>query len=672
MPGASRAADAVTAAASAVELAPTSAECRLALAEALRASFDRAQAIAQYELALRQAPADARILTGLGAALDSVGLTVDAVRCFQEVLALDPSHSLARAALKNAALRRRSEPPAAVLAEVRRLSAEAERLSASGQMLQALAVYGQCARLMPEFAPAYYWMGCAAQDIGRAEAALAYYELACRIQPDLFAAAHNAGKLAANFGLVDRATRHLRTADRLRPQDGIAMRLELVTAAIHESTAQIAESRQRLEQSLDRLLEDPPRITDPLNKAEPPTFYLAYHGICNRDLHTKLARVFVRAAPELAWIAPHCREPRRPAGRIKVGFISQHMRGHSIGKTTRGLIARLSRERFEVYALNIPPVLVDDTARWIQARADHWLTVEDELHRARSQVAALQLDVLFYQDIGMEPFSYFLAFSRLAPVQCVSFGHPDTSGIPSIDYFVSNDLYEPHDAAQHYSERLFQLRDLPTLAYYYRPERRTPAMTREQLGLRDREHLYLCPQTLFKLHPDFDRLLSGILERDSLGRVLLIAGHCAEWNLQLRQRFMRYMPRLAERILFLPRLNYAAFLQLLGVADVMLDTIHFNGMNTSLEAFAVGTPVVTLPKSLQRGRHTRAMYLKMGIEACIAADEDAYVDSAVGLAVDRDRRRTMHELIMRRSEVLFEDQRVVTEFERFFATVTDR
>ena len=98
----------------------------------------------------------------------------------------------------------------------------------------------------------------------------------------------------------------------------------------------------------------------------------------------------------------------------------------------------------------------------------------------------------------------------------------------------------------------------------------------------------------------------------------------------------------------------------------MLDTVHFNGMNTSLQALAVGTPVVTWPGKFQRGRHTQAMYHKMGLTDCIANSAGHYVELALRLAVDGAYRKTIHQEIMRRSGVLFEDIQVVREFERFF------
>lgn len=625
--------EATTAASVAVLLAPDCLEKRLLLAESLYRSDDLARAFNEYQAAAAIEADDPRVRQGLAGVLGVLGSRQDA------------------------------DPRAASLA--RELFAQAQRLLSAGQTGQALGPLLRSARLLPGTASLHQRIGGLLQDTGHLERALAHYELAARLQPDLFSAVHNAGKIAAGFGLA-RASRHLGAAHRLRPQDGIGMRLELLTEAVHPSRQALLESRARFEAGVERLLQAPPRVEDPLNKMDLPTFYLAYHGLCNRELHSKLAQAFLLTTPDLDWQAPHCLRSQRKPGRIRVGFISQFLRSHSIGKVARGLIAELSREHFEVYVLNIPPVVLDDTALWIRGHCDQWLTVANDLAAARAQIAALELDILFYQDIGMEPFSYLLALARLAPVQCVSYGHPDTTGIPTMDYYISNDLYETPDAEGHYSERLVELHDLPTLAYYFRPAVPEPLPTRTDLGLPARVPLYLCPQSLFKLHPDFDGLLQRILERDGAGRVLLFSGECSDWSLTLRQRFKRVMPDVANRIQFLPRQPYARFLQLLSVADVVLDTVHFNGMNTSIDAFSVGTPVVTLPTALQRGRFTRALYRTMGIDDGVAATADKYADLAVSIATDPERRLMLRGLIRERSERLFEDRRAVGEFERFF------
>jgi predicted O-linked N-acetylglucosamine transferase (SPINDLY family) len=377
-----------------------------------------------------------------------------------------------------------------------------------------------------------------------------------------------------------------------------------------------------------------------------------------------VAALYQRVCPALSWQAGGAAR----SGRIRVGFISRHLYDHSIGKTSRGLIAELSRERFEVITLFAPPLREDAISRFIREKSDGFAVLPGNRDAAQRAIVDLRLDVLFYQDIGMEPFTYFLAFSRLAPVQCVSFGHPDTTGIPTVDYFVSNDLFEGDGAEQHYSERLFLLRNLGTLAYYYRPPM-PAAKGRRAFGLPEGGTLYLCPQALFKVHPSFDPMLGEILRADPAARLVFVHGRSRHWSRLLQARFERAFPDAAERVLFLPRQSGADFSSLIAAADVILDTPHFNGMNTSLEAFAFGKPVVTMPTALQRGRHTTGMYRKMGLDDCVARSSDEYVRIALRLGKDADYRRQVCGEISRRNDALFEDRRVVEEFERFFAEV---
>ena len=474
-----------------------------------------------------------------------------------------------------------------------------------------------------------------------------------------------------------------------------ALRLAPDAMVIRLSAARLAHSLEMQEVSLrhyeeavrvdprcyDAMLAAPPQLESPAGTVGVSAFFLAYHGRSDRQLQEKTARLYLAAIPSLAFVAPHCADRSgrragtdRAGAKIRIGFISRFFASHSIFSTSIGLIEKLSRERFEVVALRITPSRDDAATARVRAAADLTVNLDPDLYRAREQIAALELDILFYQDIGMEPISFFLAFARLAPVQCVSFGHPNTTGIPTMDYFISNDLFEPPQPEAHYSERLILLRDLPTLAYYYRPklppgapDRAAPDVSgRAAFGLPLEAHLYVCPQTLFKLHPDFDAMLAGILDRDPKGLVVLIAGQFQEFTDRLRARFARALPAHAHRIVFLPFMPLERFMQLLCVADVILDTPHFNGMNSSLQAFAAGTPVVTLPGELQRGRHTQAMYRKMGILDCIAAGPGDYVDIAVRIAADPAHAQALRRRILARNHVLFEDPRVVEEFERFF------
>ncbi len=642
-----------------------------------KARGELALALDCYTHAARLDPDNPDIPTSLGITLRALGRQEEAIAAYRRALALKPDHELASTNLANllwslgeresvAALRENARRSQA--ARVGQLHRKALELVEQGKRRAALIVLQEILATAPN-PVTLLWAAGLASNCGDVPLGLETVERLLCVEPGNTAALRLACMLAVEAGLIERVSRHAEPLMRLAPTDEVLLLTRLALPAIQESRESIRATRSSYEAALDELLERQLTISDPGALVGVQSFFLAYHGECDRDLQVKAANLYARALPSLLYVAPHCERRERRPGRVRVGFLSRYFCWHSIGKTSRGLIEKTDRKRFEVFVLRVMPGTNDDTTAAIRACADHYLEVSGDLCALETtcrQLAALELDVLFYQDIGMDPLPYFLAFARLAPVQCVSYGHPNTSGVPAVDYFVSNDLYETADSPRHYSERLALLHDLPTLAYYYRPRAPSEPASRTQLGLPEEANLYVCPQTLFKIHPDFDALLAAILERDPRGRLVFIRSNIREWVDRLVARFRSTMPAVADRILFLPSMPGERFMQLLAVSDVMLDPLFFNGMNSSLEALAVGLPVVTLPTALQRGRHTRAMYVRMEMADCIAASEADYVDIAVRLGTDPAARQALRERILNRNHVLYEDLRVVREFERFF------
>lgn len=126
------------------------------------------------------------------------------------------------------------------------------------------------------------------------------------------------------------------------------------------------------------------------------------------------------------------------------------------------------------------------------------------------------------------------------------------------------------------------------------------------------------------------------------------------------------MGRLVDRIVFLPGMAVSELMNLEHVCDAVLDTIHFNGYNTTLEAWAAHAPVVTLPTGFQRGMHTAGMYRFMDMPDLIARDTEDYLRLVHRLGNDGEFNRAMREKIAARIGVLYENIGVVHEYERFF------
>jgi protein O-GlcNAc transferase len=545
---------------------------------------------------------------------------------------------------------------------------EARRLQEKGEFSQALELHREALRVAPQFAGIWVSAALLADALGEQWTSLTFFEEAARLNPGLLIAVESARRICVAAGLIEKAAHYSQLTCALAPSDDIRIARALLLPAIQPSMETLHATRSTYERNLDDLIRLDLKLSDPA-ALQLGGYFLAYHGENDAALQAKTARFLTRAIADLSVTAAHCKLPVRASRRIRVGFISKFFFGHSIGATSRGLIQELSRERFEVIVLRITPTRCDAVSDMICATADRSLELDADFRSARQQIAALELDILFYQDIGMEPTSYLLACSRLAPVQCVSFGHPNTTGIPTIDYFISNDWYEPENAAMHYTEKLFLLEHLPTLAYYYRPAMPVGPPDRAEFGLRAAEHVYLCPQALCKIHPEFDAILGEILRSDRDGVLVLLRGGYRDYAERLEQRMQGVLRENRDRVRFLDAMPFPRFMRLMACADVCLDTLHFNGMNSSLEALALGIPIVTLPGRMQRGRHTQAMYRKMNILDCIAKDPAEYVRIAVRLGTDQEYATAIGTRIRAASHLLFEDPRVIMEFERFFLDV---
>jgi predicted O-linked N-acetylglucosamine transferase (SPINDLY family) len=151
---------------------------------------------------------------------------------------------------------------------------------------------------------------------------------------------------------------------------------------------------------------------------------------------------------------------------------------------------------------------------------------------------------------------------------------------------------------------------------------------------------------------------------------VLLADHRQALTADLLRRMRGALGESADRMQALPRLPEADYLNLVAVADVVLDTPHYGGgANTVYDAFAVGTPVLTLPGAWHRGRWAMAAYNRLGIADAVAADTHDYVRRAVRLGTDPEARRALGERLRETAGELFEDAEAVREHAEFFRQV---
>lgn len=614
------------------------------MAALARGRFDEAHRLVTQSVKLK--PAEAIFVSDLGVVLESLGRFREAEATYRRALELNPRHAESLNNLGN--MHRAAWRPA-----------------------DAASAYRAALAIKPDFAMARGNLGNTFADQQKFDEAITCYREALALDGRFLDARKNLAIALADQGHFGQAEAELQRVREQSPLDsGVKIRQALLLPVFPESAAAIDQRRRRLDADLDRLLEDDLHVRDPLAETPGPAFYLTYHGRNDVSFQRKIAAVYRHAVPSLKFTAPHC-QAMRSSGRapIRVGLISRFFYRHSVADHFAGLVRAFPREQAHYTVLRVTGP-EDHVSSAIDGAADKVVRISTRLGEAREQVAAEELDVLLYTDIGMDPWTYFLAFSRLAPIQCATVGQPGTTGISTVDYFLSSDRLEPSDGQSHYSEQLVRLPDIPH--YFERPSAPDESSGRTGIPLPADARWYVCQQTLFKMHPEFDLLMGEILRRDPQGIVVLFEGQIPTWKALLLNRLQRSIPDVVDRIVFLPRLPRADYLRLLTQADVVLDTIHYGASTTAMHALALGSPLVTLPGEFNRGRVAHALLQRLGISELIATSPTDYVERAIGIAQTPSVRNSLRAKILERCGILFSNPAPAAQLEAFFVDAVRR
>lgn len=170
-----------------------------------------------------------------------------------------------------------------------------------------------------------------------------------------------------------------------------------------------------------------------------------------------------------------------------------------------------------------------------------------------------------------------------------------------------------------------------------------------------------------KFHVDFDDVLHGILQQDPEGYIVLVYSETQKvWKEKLISRWRRRMPHDHQRIIFFKKLQHQDFLGLLKTSQVALDPFPWGGGVTTLDAFAVGTPVVTLPTKQTGVQLAAGFYRYIQFNDCIVSSTQEYIRLAVQLATNSKVHARVSDAIEKSHRGIFQDDLTSREWDSFF------
>jgi protein O-GlcNAc transferase len=579
-----------------------------------------------------------------------------------------------------------------------------------GQLENAASEFEVVARLLPDSAAAHGNLGTALGQLNRHGEAIDCYQRALAIEPHNAVTLFNAATVLVLLNRPLEAIEHCRTLLTLPLPDANAwyqlgllcyaqgMRVEAQSA--FESALlrdpQHAESlwaltiaelplaygpgetptvfRRRFADAIDRLdawFNADRTPLGPRAVANQQPFYLAFHEVDNVALLTRYGDLCVRlmhsSQPKPA---PRSRRSfwRRPT---RVAIASKFFYDQSVWTAlARGWCSHFDRRRIEVHLLHTGTISDAETAV-ARSQVNGFQMGLTSFSQWVKAIETLKPDVLLYPEIGMDAMCGKLASMRLAPAQVVSWGHPETTGLPTIDYYLSAELFEPPNASSHYREELVAL---PNLGTHY--EQLSPPAARphwDALGIDPGVPRLICAGTPYKYFPEHDHILVEIAQRLGRCQFLFFEDVAPLLSRQIKTRlesaFRSGGLEAADFVRFLPRQSRPAFFGLMRECDVYLDTIGFSGFNTAMQAVECGLPIVTLEGKFMRGRLASGVLRRMGMDELAVQDAELYVETAVRLGQDLGYRSDVRRRVSARRGVLFRDIAPVRALEDFLVSI---
>lgn len=546
-----------------------------------------------------------------------------------------------------------------------------------GRVQAAITACRSAIQIKPDWAEAFATLGMIYREQNQFQEASVCLEQALGIKPDLAMAHYEMGVVCQKMGDYQTGRHHYKRAFEIDPDHAPALWLyHLSLPMLYENQGQIVRQRQRFETHLAQLIDSVPLETDDQKQfalrgvGTTTNFFLQYQ--CNNDL--ALQKQYgqfvynVMAANFPLWSSRREMPERPPGTPIRIGYVSTYMYKHTIGTFLSGWIKNHTKATFEIYGYHVGRKK-DATTREIERHCHAFRHLSGDMRGNAAQILKDRLHLLVYSDIGMDPLTTQLAALRLAPIQCKGWGHPVTTGLPTIDYYLSSDLMEPQQAASHYSEELVRL---PNLALCYaRPEIPTTLKSRSALGLPENRFIFLSSQSLFKYLPQHDDLYPRIARDVPHACFVFLHNQSEDATRRFRQRlataFKAHGLNMAQFCYFSPRLSQSDFLSLNSASDVLLDSIEWSGGKTTLEALSCCLPVVTLPGRFMRGRHAYAMLRMLEIHETIAESKSAYWELAVRLAIDPTFLRHVQNKIIANQHKMYDDPIFIQALEQFYA-----
>lgn len=525
-------------------------------------------------------------------------------------------------------------------------------------------------QLNPNYLDAYLNFGNCLKKCKQFRGAIECYQRAEQLDLNNPVTCNLLGETYYEMGESNSAKKYYSKSLALDPEN-LAVRVAFTIAQIpkiYTSQDEIAESRNAFAQHLDSFPFDadslrPFKSDEKILYRHP--FYLAYQDLNNKPLLSQFGAFGIRYAQAIQYQVDSIQNCPISSEKIRIGIVSNYFCNHPVWHAiTKGLVSHLNPGQFEVFLFNTNGAEDEETSI-AKLKGQYFNCGQSTIDAARL-IKSHKLDVLLYPEIGMDTTTRALACLRLAPTQMVAWGHPETTGLSTIDYYLSAELFEGETSNLFYSEELIKLPDLGT--YIESQAANASNIDLAQLGIDANLPILICAGSPSKYDPKNDRVFTQIAKR--LGRCQFIFFDFSEsltstLKERLHTAFIKENIHAESFIHFIPFLQKEEFHSLMQQSHLYLDTIGFSGFNTAIQALSCNLPIVTIEGDFMRGRLASAILRRMALSDLICHSGEEYIDRAVELIQNPEIQQIYKKRIEENLHRVFNDLEPIRSLETF-------
>jgi predicted O-linked N-acetylglucosamine transferase (SPINDLY family) len=540
---------------------------------------------------------DADLWLMLGALNGKLGLHAEATEALQQALSLRPAHAEARYNLGIA-------------------------LREQGQHAEAIQEFQAAIGIKPDHAEAWNSLAHAFMALNQLEEAIGAFDRALSCDPGRPDWHSNLGFVYQMKGQLEDAIRCFRSAQRLRPS----------LTSIQQNLGSALCAQGKHQEAIDSL-----RAGLRINSADAPTrsnLLLTLNYLPDQNPETMLLehRAWGEQQGRLSAQLKSHTNSRDPNRRLRVGYVSPDFRSHSVACFIEPLLAAHDAAQIEAFCF-ADVARPDEVTVRLKSLAAQW---RDTTRLTDAQLADLvradNIDILVDLS-GHTAGSRLRVFAyKPAPVQVTYLGYPNTTGLPAIDYRLTDAIADPVSQDVFYTEKLVRL---PGCFLCYQPPIDSPAVAPLPAAATG-TITFGSFNNLAKINSDVIVAWARIVTSVPGSRLLV-----KNPSLTDPPTRERYYEMFAEQGLPRERIDLtgntptrAEHLAMYGRVDIALDTFPYNGTTTTCEALWMGVPVVTLAGQIHASRVGASLLTSLNRQEWIAAEVEGYVDLARRMAGD--------------------------------------